>query len=154
MLSKLMVESACRTTNILGNIFTVPFKVPIKTRVCQAIRPRWKFIVWLIFSLVVMPLQPIDNYYNIIVEASKISQGSANLTYLIFTLFCSAIGTFGFVLNSSLAVRMDVFQQGINQTLLVDQYFERKFFLLGSNFLNKAMTNAVQTEMFFSFQRN
>jgi len=128
MLTKLMVESACRTTNILGNIFAVPFKVSVETRVCQAIRPRWKFIVWFILSLVVMPLQQIDNYYNIIVEASKISQGSANLKYLIFTLFCSAIGTFGFFLNLRLAVRMDVFQQCINQTLLVDQYLERKFF--------------------------
>jgi len=127
MLTKLMVESACRTTNILGNIFAVLFKVSVETRVCQAIRPRWKFIVWHILNLVVMPLQLIDNYYNIVGEASKASQGSANLTYLIFTLFCSAIATFGFFLNLRLAVRMDVFQQCINQTLLVDQYLERKF---------------------------
>jgi len=130
MLTKLMVQSACRTTNLLRNIFVVPFGVSIETRVCKVVYPRWKIIVWHILNFVVMPLQLIDNYYNIIAETMKSSQGSANLTYLIFTLFCSAIATFGFFLNLRLAVRMDVFQQGINQTLLVDRYLERGYFII------------------------
>jgi len=128
MFTKLTVESGCRIINILGYFFVVPFKISIEKKLCRILHPRWRFIVWHFITLVILSFQLIDVYWNLIAEALKIKQGSVDLTYIIFTLFCTANASFGLILNVHLAVKINVFQQSINQGLLVDQYLLRKFF--------------------------
>jgi len=74
-----------------------------------------------------VPLQLIDGYYNIIAEALKIKQGTANLSYLTFTLFCAATATLGVFLIWHLAVKLDMFKQIIHQLFHLDEYLMRKY---------------------------
>jgi len=128
MLTKLIIDSACRAVSFLGNISAAPFIMSSKRRLSiQIIHPRWRYILWQVLTLVVLPIQLIDGYYNIITEASKVKQGSANLTYLTVTVFYTAVATFSVFLNSNLAVNMSYIQQTMRQAFLVDEYLMSEF---------------------------
>jgi len=137
MLTKLMIESFYTITNLFGSLFAAPFVLSKYHNriVCHILHPRWRLITWHLIALVVLPIQLIELYRNIIAEALKIKQESANLTYLIFTLFCAAIATFGLFMNLNLAVKLNVCQLGVNQLFFLNQYSLRKLHLLSLNIL-------------------
>jgi len=62
MLTKSMLESTTRVVNKLAKICVVPYKFSIETGLCQILRPRWKFRLWYIATLIVFPIQVIDIY--------------------------------------------------------------------------------------------
>jgi len=130
MLTKLSLESFLRATDFFSNIFVFPFNISVKTGrsklSVRIVQSRWRYTIYQIITLVVLPIQLIDVYYNIIREALKVKQASANLKCLIFSLFYTAIATLGVVLNFHFVVKMDMFKQIMSRLVSVDEYLAGK----------------------------
>jgi len=123
MYTKLMIQSTFLAANSTAKFVVLPIEGCIKTQHFQRVRSRRKFVLWLIYALVFLPIQLLDVYYNIIKEISSIG-GKSDLTYLFFNLFCASVATTGCVLNFHLATRTSILLQAMNQALIVDRYLQ------------------------------
>jgi len=73
---------------------------------------------------VLLPLQLIDGYNNIIAEALKVKQGSLILD--IYSILCCSCYFWRFSESASL-VKIDTVQKTMRQAVFMNEYFTRKY---------------------------